>query len=200
MNKRYLHHLLLQIRKVKLLYFAVLLVAAASMSVIGLRQNNLRAIELRDRVSVVDKQDGDVEAALRELREFTYSHMNSGLASDSGVYPPIQLKYRYERLVQAEKDRVSKANGVLYTKAQKHCEAQIPVGRSLNRIECIQNYITSNGGVSEKEIPDSLYKFDFAPPVWSSDLAGWSILATILLAVLLLLRIVATSLIRLVLK
>jgi protein tyrosine phosphatase len=63
---------------------------------------------LRDKLLVVDQQDGDVELALRELREHIYSHMNSELGG-SNVQQPIQLKYRYERLVNAEKVRVTQA-------------------------------------------------------------------------------------------
>lgn len=184
MHKRHLHHLLKQIKRVSAWYFVAAIFICAGVAVLSLRQNNLNAIALRDEVLKVDKENGDVEAALRELREYVYSHMNTELSSPNGAYPPIQLKYRYERLMDAQK-AAAPNNANLTTQAQNYCESQIPKGRSLNRIDCIQNYMTTHGSdVNTKPIPDSLYKFDFASPIWSPDLAGWSIVVLLLLVFL----------------
>lgn len=193
MNKRHLHHILVQLRKVRVLYFVIPILISGFIAVSALRQNNITAINLRDQVLQVDKENGDVEAALRTLREHVYSHMNSNLAVPGGAYPPVQLKYRYERLVEAEKGRVTNANAALYTEAQKYCEALIPDGRSLGRIDCIQNYITSRGAVTEQSVNDSLYKFDFTPPLWSPDLAGWSLLLTSVLTLAFIIRTVTVQ-------
>lgn len=191
MHKRKLHHILNQIRKASIWYFVVLLLISALVSVMSLRHNNLRAIELRDKVLQVDKDNGDTEGALRELREFVYGHMNTQLASPNGAYPPIQLKYRYDRLV-AEQKAKQPDNSHLTTEAQKYCEAQIPSGRSLYRIDCIQNYISTHGASQNAVIiPDGLYKFDFVPPIWSPDLAGWSIVLTLVLLISLIIRSIA---------
>jgi hypothetical protein len=141
----------------------------------ALRQNNLTAVRLRDEVLKVDQENGDVEAALRNLRSYIYGHMNTSLASSTSVYPPIQLKYRYERLVQAEKDRVSAINSTIYNDAQSYCERTQPASfYGAGRLGCIQSYLDSHPGATEKPIQDATYKFDFASPVWSPDLAGWS--------------------------
>jgi hypothetical protein len=188
MGKRHLHHILNRLRQAHALYFIVAIAVTVFVAVSALRQNNIRAIELRDTVLEVDKQNGDTEAALRDLREYVYGHMNTSLSVPGGAYPPVQLKYRYERLVAAQKT-ADQGNSQLATEAQNYCEAQMPTGRSLYRIDCIQNYILTHGAAATKTIPDSLYKFDFVPPVWSPDLAGWSL---VLLAVLLLLFITRT--------
>jgi len=193
MHKRHLHHILVTIRKVRVWVLVSLLITGVLVSLFALRQNNQRAVNLRNHVLEVDKQNADVEAALKELREYTHSHMHSSLAVKGAPYPPIQLKYRYERLVAAEEARYKQANADLYTAAQRTCEAQIPSGRSITRIDCIQNYITSRGAEAQKSIPDALYKFDFVAPVWSPDLAGWSIVITALLAIILLVRIAAVT-------
>jgi hypothetical protein len=181
--------MLKRLRQAHTLYFVAAIIISAGVAVTALRNNSVRAVELRDTVLAVDKDNGDTETALRDLREFVYGHMNSSLAVPGGAYPPVQLKYRYDRLVAAEKERTAQVNAKLYTEAQGYCESLIPTGRSLTRIDCIQNYITTKGGAAERAIPDALYKFDFAPPVWSPDLAGWSLL---LLGVLVLLLIVRT--------
>lgn len=170
-------------------YFLAAAVMCAIISVYALRQNNLTAVRLRDNVTTVDQQNGDVEAALKKLREYIYGHMNTNLAAPNGVYPPIQLKYRYERLVSAEKVRVEAVNSKIYTDAQATCEKQIPDGLSGRfRLDCIQAYVQSHGVVAQP-IPDSLYKFNFQPPLWSSDLAGWSLVAAIFFLVLFMVRL-----------
>lgn len=144
--------------------------------VYALRQNNLTAIRLRDAVIAADKENKDVEEPLRKLREFVYGHMNADLSSGTGVQHPVQLKYRYERLVAAEKARVDKANGAIYTRAQTYCEKRFPasVGGG-GRIGCIEEYVTEQGE-KQRAIPDDLYKFDFVSPRWSPDVAGLSLL------------------------
>jgi hypothetical protein len=156
-------------------FFFTGFIVFAVIAVFALRQNNLKAIELRDEVLQADQNKGDVEAKLRELREFVYAHMNADLSSGTGVQQPVQLKYRYERLVEKEKARVEKANEAIYTDAQAYCEKQLPDAfYGGPRVACIEEYVLNNG-VKEKERPDELYKFAFVSPRWSPDLAGWSI-------------------------
>lgn len=185
MNKRKLHHYWKKLRPIPPWVFLVSFIITASICVYALRQNNLGMIKLRDAVTAADRQNGDVETALRNLREYVYSHMNTALASGpNAIKPPIQLKYRYDRLVQAEKDRVSAINAKVYTDAQAYCEQQIPQGFSgRGRVPCIQDYVSKHG-VQEQPIPDALYKFDFVAPFWSPDLAGWTLLASIALLLL----------------
>jgi hypothetical protein len=146
---------------------------------------------LRDAVIEADKNNADVETPLRVLREHVYSHMNADLSTGTGVQQPVQLKYRYDRLVAAEKARVEGANGNIYTQAQAECEKRYPAGQvgasGGGRITCIQDYVSSRG-VSENPIPDALYKFDFVSPVWSLDLAGISLLISVLCFLLFVVR------------
>ena len=161
-----------------LLNYALCFVLAAFfglVAVFSLRANNLEAVRLRDRVLEVDKNNGDVEKALRELQKYTYAHMHTDLATNTNVYPPIQLKYRYDRLVTAEKQRVEAIMAKVYTDAQAECERQNPTDFSgRNRVPCVEAYVTSHK-VAEQRINPDLYKFDFASPVWSPDLAGISL-------------------------
>lgn len=194
MNKRKLHHVLVVLRPVSYWYFVAIFLVSAFVAAYALRQNNLKALELRDKVLQVDKENGDIEAALRELREFTYGHMNSNLASDTGIYPPIQLKHQYERLVNAEIKKAEGKNQDVYAQAQKYCEAQNPTGfYGATRLSCIQQYVDQNARPEQKpkEIPDALYKFDFAAPRWSPDVAGWSLVIAALAGMLLAARIAA---------
>jgi len=177
--RRKLHHFWTRIRPISYWYFFALFIVSLLVGVYALRKNNLTMIQLRDMVIVADQQGGDTEKALRNLREYVYSHMNTDLSSGpNAIKPPIQLKHRYDRLVEAEKKRVADKNEQIYTKAQEVCEQRFPVGSSGgSRIPCIEQYVTQNG-VEGQAIPESLYKFDFVSPFWSPDLAGWSLVAS----------------------
>lgn len=196
MNKRHLHHLWTRLRILNQWLFIILAVISGVVALFALRNNNLTALNLRDNVLSVDKLNGDTEGALRELREYVYSHMNTNLASSTGVYPPIQLKYRYERLVEAEKAKQANNNqNTVYADAQKYCEATQPQSfYGAGRLGCIQNYIDTHPAPSQQApvtIPDAQYKFDFASPGWSPDLAGWSLIAAGFFALLAVVRLVA---------
>jgi len=194
MDKKQLHHLWTKIRPIKVWYLAVIFAVFAVVAVFALRQNNLTMAQLRQDVYAADEQNGDVEGALQRLRGFVHSHMNTNLSAGAdAVYPPIQLKYTYQRLQDAEKARVQQGNSDVYTQAQAYCEQQNADFSGRNRVPCIEQYVSQHGGVKEKSIPDALYKFDFVSPAWSPDLAGFSLAGAVILLVLLVLRVIAGS-------
>ncbi len=139
-------------------------------------------IVLRDAVYAADKDNTDIQEPLRALQNYVTTHMNTNLnTGKSTVYPPIQLKYTYDRQVKAETDQLTKANAGLYTEAQAHCEALDSTDFSgHNRVPCIEQYVQSHTTQPLAAIPDALYKFSFVTPRWSPDLAGWSMAAAIL--------------------
>jgi hypothetical protein len=179
MNKRYLHHVWTSLRRVKPWYFLVIAVISTTVCVFALRANNQQMLELRQAVYAADENNGDVNGALQKLQAYVTAHMNTNLNSGSStVYPPIQLKYTYDRLVQAQ--RGGQTGDQLYSAAQAYCEQQNPTDVSgRNRIPCIQQYVQAHGGAQvPTTVPDALYKFSFISPRWSPDLAGWSLVLT----------------------
>lgn len=198
MDKKQLHHFWrTKLRPVNIVILLALCIVSAAISVFALRSNNLEMVKLRDQVYQADKNNGDVEGALQKLRAYVYAHMNTGLTNgNDSVYPPIQLKYTYERLQQAAQAQAQKDNGAIYTEAQKYCEQQDSTDFSgRNRVPCIESYVTSHG-VQVKTIPDAMYKFDFVSPTWSPDIAGFSLLLTVLLLLALIVFVVAFVIIK----
>lgn len=188
MDKRHLHHIWRKFKPVNAWVFLGLSAAFLALGVYAMRQNNLVSIRLRDQVIEADKNNGDVETPLKALREHIYSHMNADLSAGGGLQQPVQLKYRYDRLVAAEKARVEAANGDIYTRAQSECERLFPAGVSgRGRVGCIQDYVSANG-VKENPVPDALYKFDFVSPTWSPDIAGLSLLLSAIFLLLFVVR------------
>ncbi len=180
MHKRKHNRLTKMLLAVKPWHFLILALVSAVICVGAMRANNQRMSELREAVYVADKNNGDVKGALQELQAYVTSHMNTNLSSGkTAVYPPIQLKYTYERLVEAQNAQFAKGSS-LYNDAQRYCEGQNSADFSgRNRVPCIEQYVLSHTTAKPAAIPDGLYKFSFASPRWSPDLAGWSLLVTL---------------------
>lgn len=179
MEKRQLHHNLTQLEPVKTWYFLAAAGVSGAVAVVALQSNYKHMTTLRQAVFTADEKNGDIETALRDLRTYVYNHMNTNLSGgNNAIYPPIQLKYQYQRLV-AQQEANKADNSQVYSDAQSYCEAQNPTGFSgSNRVVCIENYVETHGATASVAIPDSLYKFDFVSARWSPDLAGWSLVIT----------------------
>lgn len=191
LQKKHIRYLWRRFRSIRPIYLVVALVCMVFVTAFALRHNNQRMVELRQAVYQADEHNGDVESALRELRQYVYSHMNTDLsAGNNAVYPPIQLKYTYERLLAAEQEKARQENEQIYTEAQAHCERLHPESYSGGpRVPCVRDYVAERG-IKVKTIPDSLYKFDFVSPKWTPDFAGWSLVVTVLLGIVTLMRVV----------
>ncbi len=189
MNKRIVHHIWARIRPIKSWYFLIAAAVCAAIGVAGLRSNYQHMVILRQAVYAADQQNGNVEKALQDLRAYVGSHMNTSLTADNGVYPPIQLKYTYQRLQVAEKARADSINSQIYTDAQHYCESLYPGSFSGGpRVPCIEQYVKNHGTIAQS-IPDAMYKFNFASADWSPDLAGIGLGLTIAFGVLAVLRL-----------
>lgn len=198
MRKRRLYHIWHAIGGISLWVIVSLVLFSGALSIYALRQNNMTMIRLRDDVYAADKSGGDVEAAMYELRKFVYAHMNTNLRSGStSSEAPIQLTETYNRVVAAEQARVAAlgGNGVVYAKAIDKCSS---VTDSSERVQCVQQYITENGGYKfQLNLPaKEFYTFDFVSPRWSPDLAGISLLVFILSIALLITRLIAGRVIK----
>lgn len=187
MNKRKLHHYLVKLRAVSYWYLLAAFIVTALVAVMALRQNNTTMIRLKDAVIAADEKGEGIEEALEALRQHVYSHMNADLTSgDNAIHPPVQLTKTYERLVGAEQERVAAINKKVMDEAVAVCEQRFPAGQLRDgRVQCVQDYMTAHGTDEDASVPKELYQFDFVSPVWSPDLAGWSLLLSAVLFMLL---------------
>jgi len=182
--------------KVQTRTFLYLFIAAAIISVFALRHNNQTMVNLRNDVYAADKNNGDVNTALNNLRRYVYGHMNTDLSSgNNNIKPPIQLKYTYQRLYDAETNKVQSANQQLYTDAELYCQSINNAFFGTTRVPCVQNYVVNHGlAAANITIPAGLYQFDFASPAWSPDFAGWSLVAALLLFAAFIIRLAISKL------
>lgn len=198
MDKAKVHHYWIRLRGVTLYIPLVSLIIFSGISVWALRANNLQMLELKAAVITADEQDGDVEAALEELRAFVNSHMNTRLRTPGSTEPPIQLVNRFNKLVALEesKAQTDASTAQLYQKAQEYCRN---VGASTTpQASCVKDYFIANGGGGTyvKLPPKELYTFDFASPRWSPDLAGYSLILAFISGVLLIARLIIGRIIK----
>lgn len=181
MDKRKLHHQYKSIKKIRAQYFLYIAIFFLSLGIIGMRENNLQMIDLREKVYIADEKGTDIEKPLRELRQYVYTHMNTDLAGGNvAIKPPIQLTHRYERLLEQEQKTANKTNKKVKEQGEQKCAKEFPAsGLNPSRINCVADY-TREHATKPKQIPSELYKFDFISPVWSPDFAGLSLLASLL--------------------
>ncbi len=170
------------VRRIHPWYFLAIAVVAGTVSLFALRNNNLQMVALREAVYAADSagNQATIETALHNLRAHVYGHMNTSLTSGANaVWPPIQLQYTYERAQAAQQSQLGQNNAGLYHEAQQACATQGQASSGAEAIACIENYVTARG-VQLGTVPDGMYKFDFVSAKWSPDLAGWSLIITII--------------------
>ena len=169
-----------------------LFIVSAIICVLALRHNNEQMVKLRNAVYAADKNNGNINAALNKLRDYVTAHMNTDLSSgNNNIKPPIQLTYTYNRLREAQLNQIQTNNQQLYTQAQNYCQAQPGASGLLinGTVPCVQNYLANHGTQADSiNIPAGLYEFDFVSPKWSPDLAGWSLLASVIFLIGFILR------------
>jgi uncharacterized protein YgiM (DUF1202 family) len=179
-------------RKIKPGYFLAIAIISTVVCIFALRANNEHMIKLRSAVYAADKSNSGVQPALQQLQAYVTAHMNTNLDTGNGtVYPPIQLKYTYQRILQSQSQSAAITNTQLYTEAQTYCQQQDSVDFSgRNRVPCIEQYVETHDA-QLASVPAALYEFSFASPSWSPDLAGWSLLLAGLSAILFVITILA---------
>lgn len=200
MNKHYAHHYWRHTRHFRWQYLLAAAGVAGLVCLLALRNNSQQMAVKRDAVYAADKAGGDVKGTLKDLQMYVTSHMNTDLTTgDAGVYPPIQLQYTYQRLVQQQGAGQNTSNAQLYTEAQAFCQAQNPNGFSgAGRVPCIERYVQERGAAVQpnKTVSPSLYQFSFVSPRWSPDLAGWSLVATVFLTILAAIKFIGDRLLK----
>lgn len=155
-------------------------------------------LRLRENVFTADREGSDVNKALSELQLFIVSHTNTALPK-LGDQKAIQLKYTYERLV-AEKDKaLAAARKSLNSDATEYCQKKYSSSSFEVRSNCVQEYFAEHP-ILEASIPAEMYSYDFITPLWTTDIAGLSIMVFGIFGVVLFYRLVSWLVIRKSLK
>jgi len=174
-----------------LIFIFFICIAGASYE---LRQNNIHMIKLQQNLLAADASGNNVEVSLDNLRSYVFSHMNTNVNTNGSTEAPIQLVNTYYRaILQVEAhDAAVKGTQTLYNTAVTICNDA--GGDLYKEVSCVENYLTTHGnGLKNQNLPsEALYQFNFISPRWSSDLAGWLVVASVFLGSILLLKIISS--------
>lgn len=209
--------------KVKTWMLWAILVPLVFVDATLLRLNHIKMTELRDEVLVAD-EEGDEDRltnALGGLKEFVFSNVVINVVEENGVQKitfgtgPFYLAGQYMRaatkaLEKAEKEMSSdeNPNGNIYSLAGETCRAlAIQNGwrwDNANFINCMLSEIQKYPAAAELQdtmiasLPSTeLYRREYASPLWTPTLVGFTILVTILVMIIIMVRVLIWIVLRL---
>ena len=194
-----------RLQRIKTWQLVLLLLLMGFVTATFLRLNNIGMTQRREAVLQADKQGDPVvmQARMIELQQYVASHMNT----DTGKW---YLKEQYNRDSQKAMQEASSennANGNVYQKAQEVCAPRYASLGSYSEAyqQCVMSELASYAPAEslalEVKMPKSeLYQFSYAAPRWSPDFAGFSLLICVLIVLVIVGRIAALLVLKLVLK
>jgi hypothetical protein len=161
--------------------FIILWLCVGVFAGLALRNNNIKMMDLREKVFLSDKNNSGIEVSLQNLQLYVTRHMNTSLPK-SGDGKAIQLKYSYDRRVAEEQNRFQQEISDLGNRAKASCQG---AKTEMLKVECQQKYLLQNPVNPIAEILPEQYSVEFISPVFSFDKAGWLIIAFTLMSALL---------------
>lgn len=203
-NKKKLHWL----QRAKTWQLILVFILLCFVSATFLRLNNIGMVQRREAVLAADEQ-GDSEVIrdrLYNLQRYSSSRMN---ASTGTFY----LENTYYRDAERIKDQAQRDSGPadnIY--AQIDEEICGPQARANNWrwpdprytaciVEQLEQHPEAEGFDTEVDLPSSdMYRHSFISPLWSPDFAGFSVLATGLLLLLIIARGIGIIILKLLLR
>lgn len=193
-DKRKLHHWLTVLKRVKTWQLLILLVVLATIAAFLLRQNNLRMIELRNVVTKADEENGDIKTALLDLQKYVSHHMNTSLGN--GIYLQETYQRAYTAAVQ-QAVTATNPQAKLYEQVEVECRPVYQRTKSfpaytLCAKEKLDTLAPSQDALASlKTPPVDLYHYNFVSPLISFDGAGIFVLLTGVVGLLIVTRVVA---------
>lgn len=194
------------LQRVKTWQLVVLLVLMGFVSATFLRLNNVGMLQRREAVINADKQGGSeqdreiTQNRLLDLQHYVAQHMNT---DKNDVYLAAQYERDKEKRIQ-EAATTNQSGEVINAKVDAICKPQFS-NYNQGYVDCFAReyakYAPGANPVSQVKMtdPDS-YRFVFAPPFWSPDFAGFSLLVCAVLAVMIFVRLISLLILRMMLK
>ena len=200
-KRRRVREWLKRLGRVKTWQLLLILLIFVLLTAIFLRLNNLNAVDLQTALKQADKT-GDlakIDTAAKNLQHYVAHHMNTSL-------PATPLQTLYDQAAQAAIDSAKppEIDGSKYQQATDACMPQLRNYGYRAWANCVaqavgvSNVTSLDTKVSE---PDpSAYYIQYAPVRWSFDAAGISLLICLILMFAIILRLVASVILRIIVK
>ncbi len=206
-DRKSLSRIYARIRHVKTWQLCVILIIGLIISASLLRLNNITMEHYRNAVYGADKS-GNKEAiknSLVDLQRYVARHMNTSLLN--GVY----LQEEYNRALDTwDKSAQSSTNpnAAVYQQASIECRARWHGGVASFRndyVGCVAERVRAlgvaddPGAITARPNPED-YHYNYVSPLWSPDIAGFTVLFCGLIASVIMLRIIAAIILRFILR
>ncbi len=205
-NKKQIRTTLKKISMLKTWQLIILLILVLFIAATALRLNNVGMDQRREGVYSADEAGDEdiIHQRLLSLREYSSSHMNA----NTGAFV---LKNQYDRDsqraladAQNKSEESESPNGNIYKKAAEVCDPQFS-GYSQAYMQCFMNELNKypeSGAVSDSVVLPTaeLYQYDFASPICTPDIAGWTVLLAIIISVVIITKITLTVVLSMFLK
>jgi hypothetical protein len=172
-----------------------------------LRINNLGMVDHRDAVLQADKSGDkkEIKESLLNLQRYVSSHMNTSL--ESGVY----LEHSYARDKAEALKKASDATNPtskVYQQAGRECQSRFVGGVESFRndyVQCVLERVSAlspaGDAAQDLQLPKAdLYRYDYLSPLWTPDIAGFSVLITLAIAVIIVIKLLLITTVKLLLK
>ena len=202
-DQRVIKRSLKRLEQVKTWQLVVILVLVSFLLATFLRLNNVGMVQRRAAVISADKEGNEQSIAdrLYELQTYSTTHMN---ASSGDVY----LTGQYNRDSKAVVDRAmaeQTPTTPAAVRAYRICQQSFS-SWSQAAVQCVSDEMArlspkNNDGTVHVNFPNpNLYKHNYLSPAWSPDFAGFSLVITAVLTLVVILRILTQVVLRLLVK
>ncbi|NTW61302.1 hypothetical protein HGB24_01255 [Candidatus Saccharibacteria bacterium] len=202
-DKRQIRQSIKKLQRVKTWQLVLILILIIFVNATLLRLNNVGMVERRKAVISADEIGDDrvTQDRLYDLQKYVTSHMNTDMGK--GMYL-IGARKRDAAAIYASASNDSNPNGNIYKKAQEVCAPQFS-SYSSAYLQCTMNelskYPASSDLISQINLPSAeAYLRVYASPVWSPDFAGWSLVVSVVILIMIIVRITSVIILRIMLK
>ena len=202
-----------RLSQIKTWQLVILLIMSGFISATFLRLNNVGMVERRESVEHADKA-GDIvnlQQRLYDLQRYVSTHMNADpgkIALDhtyKQMYDRKLKEFEEEIKNQSNNDTVSKVRAVCDARARQGGYGRATTQADPRYVSCIneewEKYPAAKVANLQFEAPSTEpYYHTFVSPIWSADYAGWSLLVTIFIAMVIIMRLVVLGMLKLMLR
>ena len=208
-DTRNLRRWLFIIKKAKTWQLTLVLILLLFITATFLRMNNLQMDKLRNDVIVADKK-GDkvvIKNSLIILQDYIRGHMNTSL--DTVTTKGLELVASYNRDYRAAIEAAGSShnpNSDIYQQASIECRARWQGNAQSFRNDYVTCVEAAVGGLSPENkqgisLPRAAsYRYNFAPPLISFDLAGIFTILSFFIASIILFRLLLLIVLKTLLK
>jgi hypothetical protein len=166
---------------------------------IFLRLNNLGMVERRAAVYAADKAgDADqLQTAASDLQNYVAHHMNTTTGRIA-----LQDSYNRDLAVAVNAARPPEINPAVYGAATENCRSQVYIGGYRAYAQCVANAVGQSETTLQTVKPpqEDTYYLSYAAPRLSLDVAGFMVMISILIIVVIFARLLTGVILRILLK